>query len=327
MLLILTNSQDVTADYLASVLESSHVPYLRLDTDSLVPRASVTYRLPEVEIELAGRSVKPSDIDHVWYRRPEPLRSPSFDSSPESKYALDEWAEALEGFLSHIPRPKWMNHPAANSSASHKLEQLTTAHSIGCHVPPTLVTQDEKRLREFFGECNQRVVVKPMASGYIERAAEDADSLIYTNRVTVENLGDLSDLTHCPTLFQKFIEKSSDVRITVVDAECHAVEIIAREPDGSQRCDVRRNNMADVEYRAASLPPAVEACVYRLTRHYGLRFAAIDMVVGIDDEWYFLEINPNGQWAWLDLSGGLNIAASFVRSFGAIGRQSERANR
>lgn len=317
MLLILTNSHDVTADYLASVLESSGVSYLRLDTDALIPHAAVTYRLGKVEIELAGRSVTPCEIDHVWYRRPERLKSADFDDSPESKYALDEWAEALEGFLSHIPRPKWMNHPAANSLASHKLEQLTTAHSIGFRVPSSLVTQNETRLREFFGECNERVVVKPMGSGYIERPAEESDSLIYTNQITVENLSDLGDLVHCPTLFQRFIEKSSDVRITVVDDECHAVELIAREPDGAQRCDVRRNNMADVEYRRATLPPAVEASVHQLARHYGLRFAAIDMVVGIDGEWYFLEINPNGQWAWLDLSGGLDIAASFVRSFGA----------
>jgi len=29
----------------------------------------------------------------------------------------------------------------------------------------------------------------------------------------------------------------------------------------------------------------------------------------------FFEVNPNGQWAWLDLSGGMNIAASFVKTF------------
>ncbi|MEJ1729693.1 hypothetical protein SMA90_25505, partial [Escherichia coli] len=62
---------------------------------------------------------------------PERLKDARFDSSPEGRYLLNEWAEALEGFFAHIPRPRWMNHPAANAQASHKLEQLTTAQSLG----------------------------------------------------------------------------------------------------------------------------------------------------------------------------------------------------
>ena len=49
--------------------------------------------------------------------------------------------------------------------------------------------------------------------------------------------------------------------------------------------------------------------------HYELRFGAIDMVVSAAGDWYFLEINPNGQWAWLDMTAGTNIAASFLQAF------------
>jgi hypothetical protein len=42
--------------------------------------------------------------------------------------------------------------------------------------------------------------------------------------------------------------------------------------------------------------------------------------VAVDREgkWIFFEINPNGQWAWLDLMGGLDIGALFLRSFGGV---------
>ena len=39
------------------------------------------------------------------------------------------------------------------------------------------------------------------------------------------------------------------------------------------------------------------------------------MAIGTDGNWYFFEINPNGQWAWLDSDGGTNIAGSFIRAF------------
>ncbi len=40
----------------------------------------------------------------------------------------------------------------------------------------------------------------------------------------------------------------------------------------------------------------------------GLRFGALDFLVTPDGEWYFLEINPNGQWAWIEQETGLPIS-------------------
>ena len=39
------------------------------------------------------------------------------------------------------------------------------------------------------------------------------------------------------------------------------------------------------------------------------------MVVDRAGNSYCLEINPNGQWAWLDMAAGSDIAASFVKAF------------
>jgi glutathione synthase/RimK-type ligase-like ATP-grasp enzyme len=208
-----------------------------------------------------------------------------------------------------------MNHPAANVGASHKIEQLTTAKSLGFAVPDTIVTQNAEDLRAFFVEHDGEVIVKPMATGYVERPEGEIDSLVYTNRVTLEELNNLDDLSICPTLFQKYIHKSFDVRITVVDGDLCAVSLVAKESDGSQRCDIRRNNMDDVDYCEIDLPERVANGIRALMSHYKLRFAAIDMAVAANGEWYYFEINPNGQWAWLDECGGLNIASSFIKVF------------
>jgi hypothetical protein len=100
-----------------------------------------------------------------------------------------------------------------------------------------------------------------------------------------------------------------------VDGHAHAVSLKAREPDGTQRCDIRKNNMDEVVYKEVALPGDVARGVRALMDRYGLRFAAVDMAIGADGGWYFFEVNPNGQWAWLDLSGGADIASSFIRVF------------
>ncbi len=315
MLIILTNSTDATADYVVSQLITKGVPFVRLDTDSLLQRVEFVYSPGKPLIRVGSDTIQPAQVSTVWYRRPERLISDSIPDSPEGKCVLDEWSEALEGFFAHIPACRWINPPAANALASRKLEQLTRAKELGFAIPDTLVTQDASALREFFVRQHGEVIVKPLGRAYIERPGENHDSLIFTNRVATTDLNDLSDLKRCPTLFQQAVRKRADVRITVIDAHIHAVELIATEDGGTQRCDIRRNNMADVTYRPITLPSTIAECIRGLVSSYGLRFAAIDMAVDDEEQWYFFEINPNGQWAWLDLCGATNIRASLLASF------------
>jgi glutathione synthase/RimK-type ligase-like ATP-grasp enzyme len=36
-----------------------------------------------------------------------------------------------------------------------------------------------------------------------------------------------------------------------------------------------------------------------LVKKLGLEFGALDLIVTPDNEYVFVEINPNGQWAWI----------------------------
>ena len=318
MLLILTNSKDATADYLVPILESASIGFVRFNTDRFVDSAKLSYSIATPRIEIAERSFEPGDMRNLWYRRPQRLGSADL-TGPEGTFATNEWSEAFEAFLSHIHFERWMNHPSANAIASPKLHQLTVADSLGFNVPDTLVTQNPESALTFFEKHNKNVVIKPMSTGYVERSGHD-DSLIYTNRVTIEEMDDASDLGSCPTLFQQYVDKQADIRITVVDHQVHAVELHAADDSGAQRCDIRRNNMADVRYLPTTLPSDISQLILRMMKHYRLRFAAIDMVVDRSGKWYFLEVNPNGQWAWLDLAGAATIWQSFVEAFSDVTR-------
>lgn len=315
MLLVLTNSLDATASFLLPILDEAGIPFCRLDTDTLVSKIKFTYRLGQAAITLDGQLLQPEDVHAIWYRRPQTIKHAQFGNTPEGDYIRAEWSEFLECFFSHLPREKWVNHPCCNAIASHKLEQLTTAATLGFNVPDTLVTQQAEELRHFYEDHHGKIIIKPISTGYIERKGEDKDSLIYTNLVLRSHLDNLDELANCPALFQEFIQKKNDVRITVVGDDIHAVSLVAPDSSGEQRCDIRRDNMVDVIYSSVKLPESVQQSVTSLMRHYKLQFGAIDMVVSVSGEWYFLEINPNGQWAWLDQTGGTNIAASFVKMF------------
>jgi hypothetical protein len=231
MLVILTNSQDATADYVSARLLATHFPFVRVDTDSLLDRAGFSFKPGSPVLRVGQDYLAPSHISTVWYRRPERLVADAIPKSPEGDFVLDEWSEALEGFFAHIPAHRWINLPAYNALASRKLEQLTRAQSLGFRIPETLVTQDASILRQFFARQRGEIIAKPLGTAYIERPDDSHDSLVYTNRIKAEDLDDLADLKHCPTLFQQAIQKSADVRISVIDSAIHAVELIAADED------------------------------------------------------------------------------------------------
>lgn len=175
--------------------------------------AAFKFDVGHPKLGLNGLWYEPTQISHIWYRRPEEFKRDGFDDTPEAKYARGEWAEFFENFFAHVPKERWMNQPSANAGASRKLEQLSVATQLNIKVPDTLVTQEPEKLKEFFAKHEGRLIAKPLSTGYVERGKNEADSLIYTSQLNLADLDDLDDLSVCPTLFQQFIEKDYDVRI------------------------------------------------------------------------------------------------------------------
>jgi len=312
MLLVLTNSGDETSNYLCSRLAGSGVSLARIDTDSCVSTVTVGFTSSGPFLRFGSeQQLAPGDVKHVLLRRPKVVNLPEYGNPAEQGHIANEWAEAIDGFLAHIPQESWMNHPAKNVAASHKLEQLTRAARFGLAVPPSLLTQSSDELAAFWSNHNGRIVVKPLASGHLERP-NGGHSSIYTSRVQPEHLNSAPLLRACPTLFQVEVQKVFDVRVTAVDSMLTAVALHRPESDPP---DVRRNNMQGVTYSQIAIPVDVDESLRQLLESYGLRFAAVDFGVTDSGDWVFFEINPNGQWAWLDLVGGTSIWEHFRDAF------------
>src|SRR5690242_15882929 len=130
MLLVLTGTSDATANYLVGRLAEHGLDLVRLDTDRVPSEVEFEMGSGRSTLRLGGSPLSPDRIANVWYRRPEPIRVAG-DQAGDAAHAALEWSEALEGWLAQIPQQRWMNHPALNAMASHKIEQLSRARSLG----------------------------------------------------------------------------------------------------------------------------------------------------------------------------------------------------
>ena len=314
MILIVSNSLDETANVVNRELTKIGTQVARLDTDILdLENSSLEYDgNRKLEMLINGETYTPEDFHFVWFRRPKNLSIPNTSDFYSDQLTKFEWPESLEGFLANIPESKWMNHPRNILSASSKIEQLCRAQDIGFKIPKTLLTRDGNKAIDFFYEIDGNVVTKPSAIGHFENQCELGH--IYTNRVNEEEILTIRNkkLTY-PTLFQELILPKTDVRVTVFDRQVFGVNL----QNSNGHIDIRYNNMSGVNYSKVTIPKYIEVTILEMVESYGLRFAALDFVLDDFGNWHFLEINPNGQWVWLDQQGqDFGLFKYFTRQYG-----------
>ena len=107
----------------------------------------------------------------------------------------------------------------------------------------------------------------------------------------------LDAVRYAPVIFQEYVEAALDLRITVVGEEVFAAEILSQQTD--YKVDMRMT-MHEAEMRPHALPGAVADGLRALLREMGLAYGAVDMRLTPGGEYVFLEVNPAGQWLFVE---------------------------
>lgn len=304
-ILIVTDVFDVTADYVVHELDRRSVPVFRFDTAEFPQRLAMSARLDDAGdgvLRTAHREVMLADVGAVYYRKPSIYQLPPGLNDADEQWALREARFGFGGLLSALP--VWLNHPAAIGRAEYKPVQLRAAVVSGLSVPRTLLTNDPRATRAFAAEVG-RIVFKPL-SGI---SYDSGRKFIYTNPVDHSEVGD-PDIATTATLLQEQLDKLYEVRLVVVADQFFGARIDAHSDRA--RVDWRADYDA-LTYAPIEIPARVRSGVRRLLAELNLRFGAFDFVVTAEnEEWVLLEINPNGQWAWIQEKTGLSIASAIA---------------
>jgi len=129
----------------------------------------------------------------------------------------------------------------------------------------------------------------------------------YTQVVSTRDIGYAEAVRQCPVIFQAYVPKRLEIRATVVGSRVFAAEIHSQQTQRT-RYDWRRYDHYETPYLAHILPDALARQCVRLVEALGLRYGAIDFVLTPDGRYVFLEINPNGQYLWVEEATGLPIS-------------------
>jgi len=314
MLLFLDQEVDLHTDWVEAECRRRGVPFFRFCTERFPQQVLLSVR-PAGErftgrlIE-GDREIALEEITGVWYRRPGAVEVDPQIPEEVRGFARNEARAALDGLSRALWDRRWVSVPHLVEAAAHKVHQLRLAHSLGFQVPHSIITNDPDEALRFFAECQEQMIYKPLRLAMITDTSGGEHS-IFTTLIDRDSIEEhLESIRLTPCLFQKYIEKAYELRINVIGDRVWAASIHSQEKERT-RVDFRTDTEG-CRHEIAYLDEKLERMCLELTHRLGLRMGNIDMIVTPEGEHVFLEINPNGQWAWIEDMIGLPLCAALV---------------
>lgn len=314
MLLIITNRSDLACDYLILKLKDRKISFTRLNTDLYPDSISfdIDFKNNKLNFKIRlenGIELRLNSISAVYFRQP---ISPNFEfaqSPMEKEFAQTELTEMLRSLWRVIPENLWLNHPRKLWLSSNKVDQLLAAISVGFAVPDTLISYSIESIRSFILKKKNNVISKAVRHGFVR--AEDKVLLAGTQRLPENYIKQFDSYAPVPMNYQEEIKKGSDFRVVVVGNQVFPTSI---KIDNSEDIDWRIVDLkgGQIIHERAELPKSIEQKCLSIVKHFGLNYSSIDLVQSCQGEYFFLELNPNGQWAWIEQLTGYPIRDAII---------------
>lgn len=296
--LVLTRQLDPVADLVVHELNARHTPVVRLDPGDLPTRSAFTARLDGAtgwtgDWRGQHRDLNLDEVRAIYWRRPSAHRLPPGMPGDVECWARAETKTGFGGVLSTLACT-WVNHPDRNRAGTGP-RALAAAARCGLRVPRTMVTNDPAAARQFAAGLPGGVVAYKAIGGAGPTTREGTTYASWTSKVRVEEITDaVSASTHH---FSEWIDKAHEVRLTAVDDRLFAAEIHTHS--AAAREDFRRDYAA-CTYTVCDVPEEIAHGVHRVMTSLGLRYAALDFLVSHAGIWHLCDVNPNGQYGWIE---------------------------
>ena len=303
--LVVSSTIDYSSDLICYELERRGKSYLRINRDHFAEYEilhSLKADCLNIKMGHIAYKVTSDTLKSVYFRAPVFLRTGKTYSLQEQLY-LSQWSAFIRNLIV-FDKTKWVNHPVATYRAENKLYQLKCAKSLGLTVPTTYIGNslpaDIKREYTY--------IVKSLDTSLFYDNGQEM--FTYSTMVTGEELLN-AEIKSAPVIIQDCLHNKTDLRVTVIADELFAVSITkkGRKIEG----DWRQKAKEELTYQRVDLPPKIHRQILDLMRFLGLEFGGIDFAL-VDGTFYFIEVNPTGEWGWLVSVSDLPIDKAIVNS-------------
>jgi glutathione synthase/RimK-type ligase-like ATP-grasp enzyme len=307
-ILIASHQGNIVAEAIAGKLQvRGHKPYI-IHTDKIC-QASVPFSFHFSQkgafLTYKDWQLDLKNVGSAWYWRAivEDVRNNADVKREMQKTLLGVWET--------IDEARWLNHPYSIKRTQNKLAQLRQAQRIGLRIIPTIAANSIRVIEQSMTES---IIIKMPGKGLIYNS--DGPQVLYSTKLHRDDLTNVR-ANPFPGMYQPFLSKKKEWRITVVGDNVFSAAIYT---DKYSKTDWRLNSHdeAAVRFVAEAFPKETAQKCKKLLQTLGLRYGAFDFIETDDDELYFVEVNTNGQFMWLEKKLGFPISEAIADELIAI---------
>lgn len=294
MIILLSIGFERSTDEIIDYLIFNKAKFIRLNSDEIKNNSSFNfyYNLNDDNtfITINNHHLNLNEKKIIWHRRISTRTNidkyldskMDFDNSRKlTQFIFKDWDVFLHILVDKLSTNTiWFDYPFFKKN---KIEVLNVAKKWGLKIPETIITNNVQLISE---------------NEYITKPLDGPIGIQYGNffYVTYTTLIKKIQNKILPSLIQKKINKKYEIRTYYLDGECYSMAIFSQN-DKQTQIDFREYNYnkpnRNIPYK---LPLEIEEKLKKMMDVFQLKTGSIDIIKGIDGEYYFLEVNPVGQF-------------------------------
>ncbi|EJL71242.1 grasp-with-spasm system ATP-grasp peptide maturase [Chryseobacterium populi] len=281
MILIISNNNDKTTTEVIKWLFVMKKKFIRVHEDEVF----------EIKVDKKNVFVKSyrnqfflDEITSVWYRRGGIKFKRLQYGNKSINIHMNEAQHWLEDYVIKTLESKKHINKQSNSHVN-KLLVLEQAQKVGLDVPFHFLADNTDELI-----LNNTITKSITGNVLLESLNKNSNGIMYTAIVDKQEKENFFI-----SFFQEKIEKDFEIRSFYLNGKFWSMAIFSQNDDKT-KIDLRRYNLRkpnrNIRY---NLPQSIEKKIHRLMGDLDLNCGSIDLLKS-DDQFYFLEINPIGQF-------------------------------
>ena len=241
-----------------------------------------------------GEIIDFSKVDFFYNRgrkfvNPELKNESNIPDEIYGKYLLQEYNSITNFFYDEVNKK---SVGCFQQDSHSKLNQLFFAQKYLLGVPNSVIINKKKVLQSYFED--KKIITKAIH----ENIAIRHKGQFHLQRVQRTDLQNIPD-EFFPSLFQNEINKEYEIRSYYLDGKFFTIRFYS----DSENIDMRDNYLQS-RFEPYRLPKKTENSLIKVMKSLKLLSGSIDMIRSKEGIYYYLEVNPNGQYDWVSQYGG-----------------------
>lgn len=308
-ILILTDKSDIHPSSVINLMKEKNIPFFRLNTEDLmVDYDFAWYHYNEsspdfyIKDRQNGNEIWGHEVLSVWYRKPDFPKHFLYSINEEVDRHNELECKQFFIYLMHYLVDHYcMGNHFFDKRANSKMVQSKIAVELGMKIAPTCFSNVKKYIVKF-SEPFKDISMKCLRDHWIKTE----DGRVYnlcTQKIDSKTLAEQPEESFTQTVVfaQQYIEKKHELRVTVMGPHVFTCKLDSQaQTPSTGSIDWRQGYDNGLKHEMIETPIEIDIFCKQYLRKLNLNFGCFDFIVTPQDDYVFLECNPNGQWGWIE---------------------------